>query len=154
MRARAAVNLILTMALIGCAPKAPKGIDAAVLDDAIGSAIGDPTACLILVKKGSGEAVYQYGTNINCSAQIPICTGPGMTNVKALAKAAAGGETRTSSCALAGGEGGAGYTSGPVPATKPQYQDLAYAASINGKRYLPGIEMQTRLEGAFKKAGF
>ena len=54
MRARTAVGLILTLALIGCSAKAPKGIDAAVLDDAIGNAIGDPTTCLIIVKKGSG----------------------------------------------------------------------------------------------------
>ena len=154
MRPWSAVGLVLTLTLIGCAPKAPKGIDAAVLDEAIGNAIGDPTACLIIVKKGSGETAYQYGSNLNCTAQIPVCTAPGQTSVKALAKAAAAGESRASSCALTGGEGGAGYTSGPVPTAKPQYQDLAYAASINGKRYLPGIEMQARLDGAFKKAGF
>jgi len=154
MRARAAVGLILTLALIGCGAKAPKGIKAADLDDAIGNAIGDPTTCLIIVKKGSGENAYQYGSNLNCSAQIPVCNVPGQTTVKDLAKRAAAGEEKTASCGLPQGEGGVGYVIGPVPATKPEYKDLAYAASFNGKRYLPGIEMQTRLEGAYKKAGF
>jgi hypothetical protein len=155
MRALASLGLVLMLALTGCTPKAPKGIDAKALDSAIGDAIGDPTACLILTRKGSGEAVYQYGSNINCSAQIPICTSPGTTSVKELAKAAATtGQSKTSSCPLPAGDGGVGYVMGPLPATKPQYQDLAYAASINGKRYLPGIELQTRLEPAFTKAGF
>ncbi len=154
MRAPPAVGLVLTLALIGCAPKAPKGIDAAVLDDAIGNAIGDPSICVLVVEKGSGKLAYKYGTNVNCSAQIPVCTAPGTTTVNDLAKSAAAGQTRNSSCALVQGEGGVGYASGPLPASKAQYQNLAYAASINGKRYLPGIEIATRMEGAFKKAGF
>jgi hypothetical protein len=154
MRGWASLGLVLSLALTGCTPKAPKGIDAKVLDDAIGNAIGDPTICVLLVKKGAGEVVYRYGSNLNCSAQVPVCTGPGQTTVKDLAKAAAAGQTKTSSCALPQGEGGVGYALGPLPATKPQYQDLAYAASINGKRYLPGIEIATRLDGAFKRAGF
>ena len=154
MRARAAVGLILTLALIGCGAKAPKGIKAADLDDAIGNAIGDPTTCVIIVKKGSGEKVYQYGSNLNCSSQIPVCNVPGQTTVKDLARRAAAGEEKTSSCAIPGGEGGVGYVIGPVPATKTEHQGLAYVASLNGKRYLPGIEISARMDGAFKQAGF
>jgi hypothetical protein len=148
----AALALVLAAALAGCSAKAPKGIDAALLDDGIANTIGDPTTCLLVVRKGSGEVVYRYGSHMTCGTNIPVCQGAAVTTVDDLAKAAAAGEARTASCPSPAG--GVGYTIGPVPTTKPQYQDLAYAAAMNTKRMLPGIEMASRLEQAFKRAGF
>jgi len=39
-------------------------------------------AAKLLNEKGSGEKVYQYGSNLNCSSQIPVCNVPGQTTVK------------------------------------------------------------------------
>ena len=61
MRGRALAGLIVSLALIGCSEKAPKGIDAAALDDAIANSIGDPATCVLVVKNGSGDVVYRYG---------------------------------------------------------------------------------------------
>lgn len=151
MRHFAVTVLLLTAALAGCS-KAPKGVDSAALDDAISKVIGDPSTCVLVVKKGSGDVVYRYGSHMTCGVSLPTCQGVGgQTTANDLAKAAAGGETRTASCGSPAG--GAAFAIGPLPTQKPENQSLAYAAVMNSKRMLPGMEMASRLEGAFAKGG-
>jgi hypothetical protein len=152
MRAATALALIACAALWGCSAKAPKGIDAALLDDGIANTIGDPTTCVLVVKKGSGEVVYRYGSHMTCGTSFPSCQAGGTTSGDDLAKAAASGEVRSASCGSPAG--GVGYVIGPVPTSKAQYSDLAYSASMNTKRMLPGVEMASRLAQALSRAGF
>ena len=114
--------------------------------------IGDPTTCVLVVEKGSGKVVYRYGRELTCGVSFPSCQGAGTTTGDDLATAAAAGEARSASCPSPAG--GVGYIIGPMPTTKPQYANLAYSASMNTKRMLPGIEMGHRLEQAFSRAGF
>lgn len=156
-RSRRPLKAILAAAALaavsGCGPKAPEGIDVGVLDEAVGSALGDPTLCVMIVKRGSGQVVYRYGTHMNCAVSLPSCEGGGETHVEAVAKAAAKGATKSSSCPTTAGR--VGWTAGPLPTSKPdKYGDLAYAAAMNSQRGLPGMEMGRRLERAFAKAGF
>lgn len=146
-----AVLAISLAALAACAPKTPEGIDEVALNEAVGTAIGDATTCVMIVEKGSAKVVYRYGTHMNCEIKLPSCEGAAETTVDEVAKAAAQGQAKMTSCPTPAGR--VGWTAGPLPATKPQYQNLAYAAAMNSTRTLPGIEMQTRLTQAFAKAG-
>lgn len=148
---RAAAVLVLAAALIGCS-KTPAGVDKAALDEAIASSIGDPSTCVIVIKRGSGEVVYRYGRNMTCGAAAPSCDTPGTSTVDDLAKAAAKGVVKQASCATPAG--GVGWAAGPVASTHPENGELAYAAAMNSKRGLPGREIATRLERAFAKGGF
>ena len=152
MKRSAVLILVLAASLSACSPKAPAGVDTAVLDDAIATTIGDPTTCVLVVKKGSGEVVYRYGRQVTCATDIPSCSGGATTTVDDLAKEAAAGQTRTVSCPSAAG--GVGIAIGPVPQTKPQMGELVYAAAMNSQHVLPGMEIAHRLEGDFAKAGF
>jgi hypothetical protein len=149
MQRAAALALVLAASLTGCSPKPPPGVDVAVLDEAIANSIGDPTTCVIVVRKGSGEIVYRYGRQLTCGTQIPSCQADAVTSVDALAKAAAKGVTRNFSCSSPAG--GVGVALGPV-STRPG--EFAYAAGMNSQHVLPGIEIARRLEGAFAKGGF
>jgi hypothetical protein len=150
MQRTAALGLIVAAALTGCSPKPPPGVDVAVLDEAIANSIGDPTTCVIVVRKGSGEIVYRYGRQLTCGTQIPSCQGAAITSVDALAKEAAKGVTRTVSCPSPAG--GVGIALGPVPTTRAG--EFAYAAGMNSPHVLPGIEIARRLDGAFARGGF
>lgn len=149
----AALALCAAVSLAACSPKGPPGIDTAALDAAIGDSIGDPTTCVIIARKGSGQTVWRYGRNMTCGASWPACDSPASQTTDQLAQAAAKGETKAASCASA--VGGVGWAAGPVPTSHPdKYGDLVYAAAMSSKRALPGREMATRLESAFAKAGF
>jgi hypothetical protein len=147
---RAALILVLAAVLTACSPKAPPGVDTAVLDEAIANSIGDPTTCVLVVKRGSGEVVYRYGRQLTCGTKIPSCQAGGTTTVDALAKEAARGVVRTVSCPSPAG--GVGIAVGPVQSTKAG--DLAYAAAMNSAHVLPGMEIARRLDGALAKGGF
>jgi hypothetical protein len=150
MQRAAAVILVLAAALTACSPKAPPGVDTALLDEAIANSIGDPTTCVLVVKRGSGEVVYRYGRQLTCGTNIPSCQAGGTTTVDALAKEAARGVVRTVSCPSPAG--GVGIAVGPVQSTKAG--DLAYAAAMNSAHVLPGMEIARRLDGALAKGGF
>ena len=145
-----------SLALAGCQPVAPKGIDPDRLQDAVSTAIGDPNTCVLIVEKGAGAVVWRFGDYTTCATARPACddTGETMTTDQ-LAEKAAAGDIRTTSCA-AGGEAGdrVGWASGPItPSAGARYGDLAYAANMQGPSILPGREIKVRLEGAFRKAG-
>ena len=152
MKRSAVLTLVLAASLSACSPKAPTGIDTAALDDAIATSIGDPSTCVLVVKKDTGEVVYRYGRQMTCGAQMPSCQGEAMTTVDALAKQAAAGQVRTISCPSPAG--GVGIAIGRVPQTKPELGELVYAAGMNTEHVLPGMEIARRLDGAFAKAGF
>jgi hypothetical protein len=147
---RAALTLVLAASLTACSPKAPPGVDAALLDEAIAASVGDPTTCVLVVRKGSGEVVYRYGRQVTCATEIPSCQSAATITVDALAKEAAAGAVRTISCPSPAG--GVGIAVGPVRADKPG--EFAYAAAMNTAHVLPGMEMARRLDSAFAKAGF
>lgn len=143
--------VVLAVVLVGCAPKGPAGVDAAALNDAVGSAIGDPNTCVLLVERG-GDVVWRMGSNMTCARARPSCQGPQAITVEDLAKAAAAGETRNVSCP--GPNGLVGWSAGPVPAGEVAKQgQYAYAAGMIGERALPGREIARRLEGALRRAG-
>ena len=150
MQRSAVLTLVLAASLSACSPKAPPGVDAAVLDDAIATSIGDPTTCVLVVRKGSGEVVYRYGRQMTCGTQIPSCQGGATTTVDALAKEAAKGVMRTVSCPSPAG--GVGIAVGPVQSSKAG--EFAYAAAMNSQHVLPGMEMARRLDGALAQGGF
>lgn len=153
MSPRAALALALAAALAGCSNAAPAGVDTAALDEAIANSIGDPTTCVLVVKKATGDVVYRYGTHMTCSREMPSCEGAATTNVENVAKAASQGVAKSASCPTSAGA--VGWTAGDLPTSKPQtFGDLAYAAAMNSKRALPGREMAVRLESAFAKGGF
>jgi hypothetical protein len=152
MLARASLAAIACLTLIGCSQKAPKGINASALDNVIAGAIGDPSTCVKVVEKASGKVVYQYGSHMTCGLALSNCGGQGTTTGDALGKEAATGAAKTASCPSPAG--GTAYAMGPLPNSKPQYAGLAYSASMNTKHLLPGIEIQRRLELAFRQAGF
>ena len=141
----------LLLAVAACAPGAPKGIDKDKLDDAVGTAIGDPGSCVLVLQKGSGKVVWRYGSRITCARGLPSCVGQATQTIDDVAAAAAKGLEQTQSCnSLADGSRGVGWVSGT--AGDPS-RNLAYAAVLESDRALPGREMKLRLESAFKKAG-
>lgn len=153
MRRLLALGLISTLA--ACTPPAPKGIDRQTLVDAVGSAIGDPGTCVLLVERGSGKLAWRYGMAPVCNFQRPSCVaGGGTLSANDLAKAAAKGDVRQISCANANAPGSVAWASGPVPAKdKAAHGDLVYAAVMDGERALPGVEIARRLESALARAG-
>ncbi len=151
MRGLAAASFLLVVT--ACAPKGPEGVDTVRLDDEIGRVIGDPSTCLLLAKKGSGEIVWRYGTHMTCARELPSCEGEGRTTLEGVKAAAAAGETRAISCpSLPDGSATVAWSAGPVAASAKN-PDLVYAAVMEGERALPGREIAARLERAFERAG-
>ena len=147
----AASGLVLALVLSACAPKGPPGIDKAALNEAVGSAIGDPNTCVLILERG-GDVVWRMGTNMTCARTRPSCQGEGSLTVEDLGRLAAGGETRNVSCP--GPNGLVGWAAGPVPAGGAAREgQYAYAAGMVGERALPGREIARRLENALAKAG-
>lgn len=143
----AAVALILS----ACSPDAPKGVDKAVLDQAVSDAIGDPNTCVIIARKGGGE-VYRYGAYVACERGMPACAGSAPNrSAKDLAKAvAADGKAVTASCpSSADGARGVAWAAGGIEGR----DDLVYAASMEGPATPPGLVMADKLANAFRKAG-
>jgi hypothetical protein len=142
--------LLSALALAACSPTAPKGVDKAVLDEAVSRAIGDPTTCVMIAEQGSGRVVYRYNTATTCDRDLPACETPGTRKVADLVKLTAkDGRTRLLSCdSTTDASRGVGWAAAPIPG-KP----LVYAAAMEGERAFPGRMMADRLSTAFRKAG-
>lgn len=143
------------LALAACQPPGPKGVDPERLQSEVSAAIGDPNTCVLIVEKGTGAVVWRFGDYTTCAISRPACSAPGTLSTDELAKLAAAGDTRTTSCDAFGEAGDrVGWASGPItPSAGAQYGDLAYAANMQGPTVLPGREIKVRLESAFRKAG-
>lgn len=155
MRGLAAAATCLALLTSACAPSGPEGVDTAVLDEMVGRAVGDPSTCVLLAERNTGDIVYRYGTHMTCSRTLPACQGGGTLTVNALKDAAAKGDERAISCpSLPDGSTTVGWASGPVkPGPGAKYGQLVYAAVMEGERALPGREIKLRLEGALRRAG-
>ncbi len=141
---------LATALLCGCSPTAPKGVDQAVLDQAVSNAIGDPNTCVIIAERGSGKTVYRYGAYVACERGMPSCVQGGSRSATELAKAvAADGKRVNASCpSNADGSRGVGWAAAPI-----EGRDLVYAASMEGPSTPPGLIIADKLEGAFRRAG-
>ena len=150
---RPVVLLIATgLALAGCSPKLPEGVDADRLSAAVGRAIGSPSTCVI-VADAAGKMVWRGGGYITCARNLPTCGGT-TTTAQTVLEGAAGKPARFASCPSGPGANTVGWAMGPVPvgAGKPDL-GLSYVAVMEGERALPGREVQERVEEAFAKAG-
>ena len=138
------------MALAGCSPGAPKGVDKAQLDEAISNAIGDPATCVMIAEQATGKTVYRYNNHTACARSLPACDTPGERTIEDLLKATVkDGQARALSCyTAADASRGVGWASGPLAA-----KGLVYAAMMEGDRAFPGRMMAERLARAFAKVG-
>ncbi len=136
--------------LCACSPSTPKGVDKAVLDEAVSRAIGDPNTCVIIAERGSGKTVYRYGAYVACERGMPSCEAGPSRSAAELAKAVAvDGERVNASCpSTADGSRGVGWAAGPI-----EGHDLVYAASMEGAATPPGLVIADKLEAAFRRAG-
>lgn len=154
---RASIVLVFAVAgLAACQPSGPRGIDGERLTQEVRNAVGDPNTCVLIVEKGSGRAVFQYGEYGTCHRGLPSCEpAGGLMSAADLAKLAARGDARTTSCdSEPEGASRVGWASGPVvPSPGAAYGDLAWAATMEGPTVLPGREIKARLEAAFRRAG-
>jgi hypothetical protein len=140
--------------LSACSPKLPAAINETVLTEAIGKSIGSPSTC-VLIADAKGNQAWRGGGYITCARNLPSCDGA-TTTAEKLLKANIGKPVRFLSCPTAAGSNNTvGWALGPVPtgAGKPDLH-LTYVAVMEGDRALPGLEIQDRVERAFKKAGF
>ena len=147
MALAAVLAAALLPALAGCTPRAARGLPEEALNGAIGEALGDPNTCVLMADRASGQVVYRYGAASTCSMAWPACDGPG-TLQAADALRLATPQGRLKSCDSAPGRR-VGWAAGQAPGTRA----LNYSAVMEGERALPGIEIQARLEGAFRRAG-
>ncbi len=149
MRALAAALGLSVAVLAACSPTAPKGVDKAVLDEAVSRAIGDPGTCLLIAE--GGKTVYQYGTHMVCGRSLPTCEGAGTQTLEQLLKATpADAERKTASC-RSNPEGTriVAWASGPVEG-RP---GTTYAAVMEASEAPPGIVIADKLATAFARAG-
>lgn len=155
MLSRAGVGLALAglTALVsaGCSPGAPEGVEKATLDAEVSDAIGDPTSCVLIAEKDTGDVVYRYNTNTVCARSLPSCQGETAWTVGELLELTRqDGQVRMLSCYTAADRSrSVGWASGPV-AARPS---LAYAAVMEGDRAFPGRMIADRLANAFEDAG-
>lgn len=148
MRALAALGLAAAV-LAACSPGAPKGVDKAILDEAVSRAIGDPGTCVLIAE--GGRTVYQYGTHMVCGRSLPTCDGQGAQTLEQLLKATpATGDRKTASC-RSNPEGTriVAWASGPVEG-RPS---MTYAAVMEANEAPPGIVIADKLTSAFARAG-
>lgn len=139
--------LALTAVSACTSPPSAQGLPHDALDEAIGRTIGDPNTCVLLADRATGRVVYRYGAASTCTTAWPACDRAG--TLRAGDTVALGAQTtRNASCDSAPGRR-VGWSAGPAPGARP----LTYAAVMEGERALPGIEIQTRLEGALRGAG-
>jgi hypothetical protein len=120
------------------------------LDQAIASAIGDPTTCVLIAEKDSGKLLYRYNAPSACARSYPACDRPQATKLADVLEATRkDGQPRMLSCYTTPDHSrGVGWASGDVPG-KP----YVYAAVMGGERSFPGRMMADRLETAFRRAG-
>jgi hypothetical protein len=139
-------------ATAACAPPADRGIHDTRLDTQIARAIGDPSTCLLLADRKTGQVVYRYGDVFNCERQLPACDRSGSLNAQqALALASQPGGRLASCASVPDGSRMVGWAEEPVQSAKGR--NLVYSAMMEGERALPGHEMNARLFEAFRKAG-
>lgn len=153
MRRLLAIGLAVA-GLSACSPKLPEGIDESVLVEAIGRSIGSPSTCVVIGDE-KGRLVWRAGGYVTCARKLPSCDGA-QTTAEALLKASVGKPARFFSCPNpAAPANTVGWAIGPTPASqgKPT-RSLTYVAVMEGDKALPGLEIQDRVERAFKKAGF
>jgi hypothetical protein len=149
--------LLIGLAVAGlsaCSPKLPEGVDESVLAQAVGRSIGSPSTCVV-VADAKGKLVWRGGGYVTCARNLPSCDGAEVT-AESVLKASLGKPARFISCpSPAASANTVGWAIGPVPTGegKPQ-RGLTYVAVMEGEKALPGIEIQDRVERAFKKAGF
>lgn len=150
MTGRLTALMVAASLLAACSPDAPKGVDKAVLDEAVSRAIGDPNTCVILAEKGSGKTVYRYGAYVACERGMPACGAGANRSAVDLAKAvAADGQRVNASCpSNADGSRGVAWAGGPI-----EGRDLVYAAAMEGASTPPGLIIADKLENAFRRAG-
>jgi hypothetical protein len=149
--ALAPMALAILAGVCACTPKADRGLHDTQLDNQIAAAIGDPSTCLLLADAKTGQVIYRYGTDFNCSRALPACDAAGTLNAKTALQYATKPGGRLASCAsVPDGSRQVGWAAGPAPSTK---RNLIYSAVMEGERALPGHEMNARLYDAFQKAG-
>jgi hypothetical protein len=138
------------LALFGCGPRLPKGVDPDRLDEAVSQAVGDPNTCVLIGRQGSGQVIWRYNTHTTCARRLPACDSAAGRTVGDLLKATAtDGRARAASCTNAADPSrGVGWASGGLAG-----RGLVYAAVMEGTRALPGRIMAEKLDGAFKDAG-
>lgn len=149
-----ALAVLAVAGLTACSPKLPEGVDESALAQAVGRSIGSPSTCVVIAD-AKGKLVWRGGGYITCARNLPSCDGAEVT-AEAVLKANLGKPTRFISCpSPAAPANTVGWAMGPVPTSegKPA-RDLTYVAVMEGEKALPGIEIQERVERAFKKAGF
>ena len=147
MRALAALGLAAAV-LAACSPGAPKGVDKAILDEAVSRAIGDPGTCVLIAE--GGRTVYQYGTHMVCGRSLPTCDGQGAQTLEQLLKATpATGDRKTASC-RSNPEGTriVAWAAGPIEGSS-----LVFAAVMEGNEVPPGVIIADKLKTAFARAG-
>lgn len=153
---RAAIPCLAALSLLaGCSQPAPGGIDKDVLDNAVGSAVGDPATCVLLAERDTGKVVYRWGEARICRREFTDCrTPPTVISAEALIQLAAKGDARTESCDIQNGESRVAWASGPVTAGDgAKHGPLVYAVNMEGVNALPGREIRARLEPALAGAG-
>jgi hypothetical protein len=137
--------------LAACTPPSGQGLAKNELDTLVAQAIGDPSTCLLLADRATGQVVYQYGDAINCARPLPRCDGAGVMNARAALQLATEPGGRLQSCpSVPDGSRTVGWAEGRVQSTK---RDLIYSAVMEGQNALPGHEISARLYDAFAKAG-
>jgi hypothetical protein len=146
-----AIAVLAVLGLAACArqPLAAKGFPRDAVDNAVATAIGDPTTCLLLKDDVSGKTIYRYGDAFNCERPLPACDRSGaLTAQTAFVFAAAG---RDASCpSTPDGSRSVGWAEGR---TEVAGRHLTYSAVMEGQRALPGHEMAARFADALFKAG-
>ncbi len=144
---------LAALSAAGCsAPVTGGGLPVDALDQAIGKVVGDPATCVLLAERSTGKVVYRYGAAFNCVRGAPVCDRPGfMSAAQALALASTPGG-RGASCPSSPSDATrmVGWAEGRVSSPT---RDLIYSAMMEGDTALPGHEIGSRLEGAFRKAG-
>ena len=145
---RAAGLLLAALLVSACTPNAPKGVDKAVLDQAVGKAIGDPGTCVLIAE--GGKRVYRFGSNLVCGRKLPACGGGLAQTPGDLLEAALVRKTpMTASCpSNRDGSRLVAWASGPIDG-----HDMVYAAVMEGDQVPPGVVIADKLDAAFKAAG-
>ena len=134
-----------------CAPPLPKGVDPAVLQNAVEVAIGDPNTCVLVGQAGTGRVVWTYGNPGVCEKVWPACNGTDARAAGALLKAAGReGTVIQASCPSNPDRSrSVAWAAGPVPGQP----DLVFTAVMEGTNTPPGVVVSDKLRGAFERAG-
>lgn len=136
-------------ALASCGPKLPAGVDEAALSDAVSEAVGDPSTCLLIGRRGEGQAIWRYNTHMVCGRSLAACDAPGRRTPGDLLEAVA----------LDGRRRGATCDNPQEPARTiawaagPAGGDLVYAAVMDSERAFPSLIMSERIERALARGG-